>query len=235
MIRLLILFPVFWLMLWPVKPAFSAETNHSSYDRINLTASAEGKVRQDTLVAILFARSTGANAENLALEVNASVKAALEILKKTPDIQYQTLDYQTQPTYQDQRVTGWSVQQSLRIESKNTDKLAGVIGLLQKTLKVDSIDYAISPEVLRESEDRLIGDALKGFASRADLVARQFGRKRYRIVSLDVNTHGNHVNPLRANRAMALESSDASAAPVLLAGEQTVSVSVSGTIELQSD
>ena len=218
----------------PLAPSFAGETNQT-YDRINLTASAESKVAQDTLIAILYARSTGANAESLAHEVNGTLQSALEMLKKVPDVDYQTLNYQTQPTYQDQKVTGWSVQQSLRLESRNLDALAGVIGLLQKTLKVESINYTISPLKLREAEDRLIGETLKGFAARADLVSKQLGRKRYRIVTLDVNTHGNVLQPLRANRAMSIEGSDAASSPVLLAGEQSVSVTVQGTIELQAE
>ena len=212
------------LVVLPLEPSFPGESNQA-YDRINLSASLESKASQDTLIAILYARSTGANAESLAHET----------LKKVPDVDYQTLNYQTQPTYQDQKVTGWSVQQSLRLESKNLDALAGVIGLLQKTLKVESIDYMVSAEKLREAEDHLIADTLKGFASRADLVSKQLGRKRYRIVTLNVNTHSNNHQPLRANRAMSLEGSDAASSPVLLAGEQIVSVTVEGTIELQAD
>ncbi|MFZ4653574.1 MAG: SIMPL domain-containing protein [Methylococcaceae bacterium] len=222
------------LVVLPLEPSFPGESNQA-YDRINLTASLESKASQDTLIAILYARSTGANAESLAHEVNGALKSALETLKKVPDVDYQTLNYQTQPTYQDQKVTGWSVQQSLRLESKNLDALAGVIGLLQKTLKVESIDYMVSAEKLREAEDHLIADTLKGFASRADLVSKQLGRKRYRIVTLNVNTHSNNHQPLRANRAMSLEGSDAATSPVLLAGEQIVSVTVEGTIELQAD
>ena len=66
-------------------------------------------------------------------------------------------------------------------------------------------------------------------------MSKQLGRKRYRIVTLDVNTHGNVLQPLRANRAMSMEGSDAASSPVLLAGEQTVSVTVQGTIELQAE
>ena len=130
------------LVVLPLEPSFPGESNQA-YDRINLSASLESKASQDTLIAILYARSTGANAESLAHEVNGALKSALETLKKVPDVDYQTLNYQTQPTYQDQKVTGWSVQQSLRLESKNLDALAGVIGLLQKTLKVESIDYMV--------------------------------------------------------------------------------------------
>ena len=74
----------------PLAPSFAGETNQT-YDRINLTASAESKVAQDTLIAILYARSTGANAESLAHEVNGTLQSALETLKKVPDVDYQTL------------------------------------------------------------------------------------------------------------------------------------------------
>lgn len=211
-----------------------AAENPYTYDRINLSAGAQGKAANDILVAILFSRSEGPSAEPLAGEVNKAIAAGIELAKKVPEVAVQTLDYQTFPTYQNQKVTGWSVQQSIRLESKNPEQLSQLVGELQKTLKIEAINYLVSPENLRSTEDRLMSEALKAFQQRAELITRELGRKRYRMVALEVNTGGTAPAPLRPGvRAMAMGA--AAAPPVIEAGEQPVTVTVQGTIELQND
>ena len=222
------------LLLSALMPTVYAADTPLTYDRINLSASAEGKATNDLLVAVLFQRAEGPAAEGLAAEVNKAIAAAIELAKAAPDVTVQTLNYQTAPTYQNQKVTGWSVQQSIRLESRNTEALSQLLGKLQKTLKVESISYQVSPAMLREAEEGLIGKAIQAFQQRADLVTKALGRKRYRLVAMDVNTQGAPVYPLRASgRMMAMEA--AAAPPALEAGEQAVTVTVQGTIELQTE
>ena len=212
-----------------------ATENPLTYDRINLSASAQGKVLNDILVAVLYQRVEGPTAEPLAAEVNQAIAAALATAKKVPEVSVQTLDYQTFPTYQNQKVTGWSVRQSIRLESKNMEKLSTLIGEMQKSLKVESISYQVSPENLRATEDGLMSEAMRAFQQRAELITRELGRKRYRLVALDVNTQNSMPRPFHANaRAMAMDAAP-SAPPAIEAGEQPVTVNLQGTIELQSD
>lgn len=212
-----------------------ATENPLTYDRINLSASAQGKVLNDILVAVLYQRVEGPTAEPLAAEVNQAIAAALATAKKVPEVSVQTLDYQTFPTYQNQKVTGWSVRQSIRLESKNIEKLSTLIGEMQKSLKVESISYQVSPETLRATEDGLMSEAMKAFQQRAELITRELGRKRYRLVVLDVNTQNSMPRPFHVNaRAMAMDAAP-SAPPAIEAGEQPVTVNLQGTIELQSD
>lgn len=206
-----------------------------TYDRINLSASAQGKAPNDVLVAVLFQRSEGPSAEQLAADVNKAISAGLLLAKKVPEVTVQTLDYQTYPTYQNQKVNGWSVQQSIRLESKNSEKFAQVIADLQKTLKVESIGYQVSPENMRATEDKLITQAMQAFQQRADLVTHELGRKRYRVVSLDVNAGGIPMPVFRVSAKSAAMDAPGAAPPSIEAGEQTVTVTVQGTIELQTD
>lgn len=214
-------------------PMSHAADTPLTYDRINLGAAAQGKAANDLLVAVLFQRSEGPQAEPLAADVNKAIAAAVEQARKVAEVSVQTLNYQTQPTYQNQKVNGWSVQQSIRLESRSPEKLGRLIGELQKTLKVESVSYEISPESLHATQDRLISEALKAFQLRAERITQDLGRKRYRLVNLDVNTVGSAPPPAfrMAPRAMVAET----ASPALEAGEQTVTVTVQGTIELQAD
>ncbi len=229
---LAILFLIFSLITTPI---LQAAENPLTYDRITLSASAQGKAVNDILVAVLFQQMEGPNSESLGAEVNKTITAALAAAKKVPEVTAQTLDYQTFPTYQNQKVTGWSVRQSIRLESKDRQKLSVLIGDLQKSLKVESITYQVSPETLHTIEDGLMSEAMKAFQQRAELITRELGRKRYRLVTLDVNTQNAMPHPFRTNaRAMAMDAVPA-APPAIEAGEQPVTVNLQGTIELQND
>lgn len=202
-----------------------------TYDRIDLSSEAEGDVQNDILVAVLSSEMEGPKAAALAAEVNSAVARAVERVKQAPEIKAQTLGYQTSPVYQKERISGWRVKQSLRLESLDAGKLGGLLGELQQQLHLDSLGYEISPRKRKEAEDGLIKEALGAFRQRAELVSRELGRSRYRIVALRVDSGGPTVRPMAlAMRAMAAEA----AAPVPIeAGTQKVEVHVSGTIELQ--
>lgn len=214
-------------------PVVAGEENPVTYDRIELAVSAQGEALNDVLVAVLFREMDGASAPALAEEVNKSIGQAIKRIKQVPEIKLQTLDYQTTPVYQKERVTGWRVRQSIRLESKDIPKLSNLLGELQQQLGVQSIGYSVSPEKMKEVEDRLISEAIKSFQQRADLVTRELGRSRYRIVAVRVETAGPPIRPaFMAARGMAMEA----AAPMAIeAGEQKVQVNVSGTIEMQTN
>jgi predicted secreted protein len=212
--------------------AANTEEVSLTYDRIDLTASASGDAPNDMLVAVLFRQLEGAAAAPLANEVNQAIAKALQRAQQIPAIAVQTLDYRTEPVYQKDRVSGWRVRQSLRLESRDATVLGSLLGELQRDLSLESIAYQVSPERMREVEDRLIAAALKAFQQRADLVTRELGRSRYRIVTLRVETGNASPRPVYANgRGMIMESA---APPPIAAGQQPVAVTVNGVIELQS-
>ncbi|MDD2770229.1 MAG: SIMPL domain-containing protein [Methylococcus sp.] len=219
------------LALQALSAAHADEGPPLTYDRIDLSSEAQGDVQNDLLVAVLSSEAEGPKAAALAAEVNKAIAQAIARSKEMPEIKVQTLNYQTSPVYQKERISGWRVKQSIRLESADAAKLGGLLGELQQQLHLDSVDYDTSPAKLKESEDELIKEALAAFRRRAELVAQEMGRSRYRIVALRVDTGGNPIRPMTMGvRAMAA----APVAPVQIeAGTQKIEVSVSGTIELQ--
>ncbi len=217
------------LMMCPTLATSSEEAR--SYDQIALSTTTEAQVPRDIIIANLYARSEGPNLETSSTEVNRTIAAALETARKTPEVSVQTQEYQTEPTYQNQKPSGWAVQQWIRLESRQPEKLARLLGELQKTLKLGGIDYAVSPETRKSTEDRLISEGLKAFQNRAERVTHDLGRSRYRIVKIDL---GSNPPPFRSGRPMLRAmTAEGSPAPQLEAGETTVSMTIQGTIELQ--
>ncbi|MEW8505871.1 MAG: SIMPL domain-containing protein [Candidatus Thiodiazotropha sp.] len=202
------------------------------YDRIKLHSSASTEVENDTLIAVLYAQKEGSEPAELSDGVNRLIARAVNEVKLSEGVKVQTLGYQTSPIYQQQRLTGWRVRQSIRLESMHSDSLSQLLHSLQSSLALESIRYGISPPMRERVEEQLTLQAIDAFRKRAELVTKQFGRKRYRLVEMAIETSERPYQPrnMRANM-MALERS--AAAPTLEAGSQRVRVEISGTIELQ--
>jgi len=204
-----------------------------TYDRINFQVSASQEVTNDTLVAVMYYERSGQQPTAMADDVNRTIEQAVATAKKNSAIKVQTLNYRQEPLYKNQTVIGWKVRQSIRLESTDVAALGTLIGELQKRLSVASLSYAVSPEVRARVEDTLITQALGRFAERGKLIARELGRPDYRIVSMDVATARATPGPVRMRAVASMAESSSVAPPTLEAGVQTITVQVSGTIELE--
>lgn len=202
------------------------------YDQIDLSAQASMEVDNDTLIAVLYAQQEGQDLSSLTDEVNRTINQAVAQAKTAEGVTVQTLGYQTSPIYQQQRLSGWRVRQSIRLESRQSGRLSQLLSRLQSTLALDSLSYAVSPERRKSVEDKLIEQAIDAFQRRAKLVAERLGHKRYRLVQMSIDTSGQAPQPLRV-RANMMALQNPAAAPSLEAGSQTIRVDVNGRIELQ--
>jgi len=219
--------------LLSVAAVASDENDNTHYDRINLLATASDKIDNDILEATLTMHREGRNPSMLSEEVNSAIQWAIGEAKKVSGVTVQTLGYQTNPVYQQQRLSAWRVRQSLRLESKDITGLSQLIGKLQERLAVEQVGYRISVQRRNKVEENLITEAMALFQRRAKLVAKQMGRDRYRVVQMNINTGGAPMRP-RMHMEMS-QMASTGVAPNFEAGAQTVTVSVSGTIELQLD
>ncbi|MCU7933841.1 MAG: SIMPL domain-containing protein [Candidatus Thiodiazotropha sp. (ex Dulcina madagascariensis)] len=218
-------------LMWASQPLVSGEQD-PRYDLVKLSAQASAEVDNDTLIAVLYAQKEGKDLTQLTGNVNRLIAQGVDMAKRGKDVKVQTLGYQTFPIYQQQRLSGWRVRQSIRLESQQSDRLSELLSRLQSSLALESVSYAISPERRRETEDNLTKQAIDAFRQRAKLITHQLGRSQYRLVEMTVQTSGQAVQPLRM-RASMMAMEGASAAPTLEAGSRTVQVEINGSIELQ--
>ena len=209
-----------------------AHDNESHYDRINLSVSATAKIENDTMVATVYALEEGSNASNLARLVNKRIQDGLNLVKKHATIKHQTNSYSSNPVYSNNKIKGWRVRQSLRLESKDMALMSDVLGKLQSDLTLQSIQFTVSPENKNAQDEALIDNAIESFEKRASQVVKKLRRNSYKIVNLNISTSGvAGISPQYQMRAMSLES--ANSAPAISAGEQTLSVTVNASIELE--
>ena len=221
----------FFVAFVTTKTAIAHETPQS-YDRINFQVSAIEEVENDTLVVVMYSERSGQEPSAIADEVNRNIGWAVDLVKKNSAIKVQTLNYRQDPLYKNQSISGWKVRQSIHLESTEVTTLSAMLGKLQSRLSVASLRYTVSPTRRDMVESRLIAEALNRFKSRGEQITVELGRTGYRIVNLDVITSGQSPAPVRMRAVAVMADSSAVAAPSIEPGVQTVSVQVSGAIEL---
>ncbi len=208
-----------------------AHDDETHYDRIHLSVSATAQLENDTMVATVSAQEEGSQAAELSALVNQRIRNALELVKKHPQIKHQTNAYSSNPIYNNNKISGWRVSQSLRLESSDMALMSDVLGKLQSDLALQSMQFTVSPASKNKQDEKLIDEALEAFSTRALQVVKKLERRNYKIVDINISTSGAiGVRPQYQMRAMAM---DAESSPAVSAGEQTVTVTVSGNIELE--
>jgi len=209
-----------------------AHDNETHYDRIHLSVSASAQLENDTMVATVYAEEEGGQAAELSKIVNKRIRWGLDLVKKHPEIKHQTNTYSSNPIYSNNKIKGWRVSQSLRLESQDMALMSDVLGKLQSDLALQSMQFTVSPDSKNQQDEKLIDKALEAFEKRAQQVVKKLGRKNYKIVDINISTSGTRgIRPQYQMRAKVMDSMES--APVISAGEQMVSVTVSGNIELE--
>lgn len=216
-------------------PPAHAETP-PEYNRVSLNESAQTEVENDLLVAVLYVQAEGRDATTPADEVNRVMDWAVSMAKSHPEVKVQTLGYYTNAVYNKNVIHGWRVNQSLRLESRDSRLLGDLIARLQEQLQVQSIAYQVSDQQRRTHLDDLTAEALQRFQQRAAHIARSLGRSSYRVVRININD-GQH-SPVPMARAVMMEAgrADAAVAPARIeAGTQQITIAINGEIELSED
>jgi len=203
------------------------------YDRVDLSASAQREVPNDLLIAIVYAEVENNDQARAANEVNEAIRWAADRARSVNGVSLQTQQYTTRPVYaNDRRIVGWVARQSLRLESGDAQLLGSLIGDLQSRVAIQSLSSSLSPAAREAAEESLIAEALAQFRQRAQLITDELGRDGYRLVHINIGSAGGFF-PVQYEAGMARTM--AVAAPEIEAGNQTVTVSVNGTIELDTD
>ncbi|MDA8110803.1 MAG: SIMPL domain-containing protein [Betaproteobacteria bacterium] len=197
------------------------------FNLVSLSAQAESEVPNDTLVALLAVEAEGADPAQLADDVNRSMHKALALARGVAGVKLRSGAYQTSPVYDKARIVRWRVRQELRLESSDFAAASALIGKLQSILTVASVSLSVSPQARHRAENALIEEALAAFRQRAQLVREALKAKGYRIRDLQVSSGAPAPRVYGALRGMA------ASVPAFEPGTSQISVSVSGTIQLE--
>lgn len=210
----------------------SSLADELNYNIYQLTSSVQEQVKNDTMKVTFNASHQAPDSSSVNQVVNKQMAQALKLLKATTDIDYQTGNYQTYPTYQQQKISGWRASQQLIVSSKDIAKLTKLVGQLQQYLKISSMGFDVSESQRQQFGQKLSIKALEQFKQRASLIQSTMGADSYQIVNVAVNTGGNYMPMANAMARPQMMMEKSMAAPEVAGGNSTVSVSVSGKIQL---
>lgn len=204
-----------------------------TYDRVNLTAEARRQVANDEMVVVMAAEQSGLSPAELADGINVNMKWALEQAQSVTQVQAETRAYQSYPRYDNGRVVGWQASQELVLRTQDNVALTELVGKLQTRLLVRAMQFQLTPDTRRSTEDALISEAIEAFERRATLIGKSMQERAYRIVEMTINTGGAGAFRQPITRAMRTQSAEMIEAPATTAGTSDIVVTVSGTIEFQ--
>jgi predicted secreted protein len=218
--------------LWLAAGALAAEQAQPRYNTVEFHADAQREVQNDLLNATLYVELNDASAAALANAINKSVNAALRVAKDYKSVRVRSGNNQTYPVYsRGNQLQGWRGRAEIRIESKDFEAAAGLIGKLQADMQLGNITFSVAPETRRAVEDELIVEAISAFKARAEIVRTALAGSGYKLQRLNVASGQNLVQP-RFALARAAPSAQEVTAPNLEAGVSQLTVTANGAIEV---
>jgi len=212
--------------------ASAGETN--TYNRITFQVSEQQQVNNDEISVSMSIERDDQDATRLADEVNRLMANALGTVRKFTTVHSQSGDYSIRPVYsRDKHLDHWRGSSTVLLKSRDIKDMAALVQQLQKNMTIKSTRYSVSTDRKEKIETAMIERAMKKFSARADLVTTGMGFRKYRLVDININNSSNvPPRPVYAMASAKLSSSDI-AAPAFEAGETSLNVIISGTIEMQ--
>lgn len=172
----------------PTSRAGEQEYPHSAKAGVLvLTTIRTVRAPNDILNATLIAEATGQDATKLARQVNQTVARARQAIGKDKAVRLRTLGYTTQPLFesnpgnQGNRRTGWTVRQTVQLESQDFAQASNRLAELQVLgLKLEGLEFGLTPAV---REHALVGvreTALRAWMAQTDQAVKTLGAKGWR-------------------------------------------------------
>lgn len=214
--------------------AIAQAAEPARYNQVELQAEASREVQNDLMHASLYAEVSDPAAARVADQLNRISAEALKTAGEVAAVKARSGANHTYPVHdRSGKVTGWRGRSEIRLESKDSRAMAALIGRLQATMQLGGVSFSVSPELRRQAENELIGEAVAAFRARADVAAKAIGGRSYRIRRIALNTGGMQASPRpMAARALSAQSSEV-AAPVFEAGTSIVNVVAGGSIDVE--
>ncbi len=204
---------------------------------VQLSASAQREVVQDSLTAVLQARHQAADAATVQNQLKAVLEQALQVARAAAAkdrIEVSTGLFSIQPRYgREGQISGWQGSAELRLQGQDVAAVSALAGRLPG-MTVSQMSFSLSRAASEQVEAAVRQEAIERFRATAQSVARGFGFNGYELRQVNIDTAGGP-EPRPMLRAMADGMvAAASALPVPVEpGKGLVQVTVSGQVRLR--
>lgn len=213
------------------EPAAADETE--AKNRVSFQVESGRDVTNDLMVVVMKVLVEERKPEQVAEQINRTMNWAMLQITPEQGVKAESGNYRTWPVYEDKEIVRWRGQQELWLESEDSGKLGGLLGILQSKMQVQSMQFQVSAESRESVVNELIVEALKAFRQRAEIIRQSLDATGYQLDDVTINTRGQPpVVPVRMNAA-AMAEADSVHQPALERGTSRVTVQVSGKVQLQ--
>lgn len=203
---------------------------------VQLSANGSVEVQQDLLTINMSTTREGADAAVIQTQLKTALDSALTEAKKAAQpgqLDVRTGNFSLYPRYgRDGKITAWQGTTELVLEGRDFARLSATAGKIQ-TLTMGQVSFGLSREQRLKVESDAQSQAIERFKARAADIAKSFGFAAYTLKEVAINS-GDQTYPPRP-RVMAMEAKSAmsDAAVPVEAGKATVTVTVSGSVQLK--
>jgi predicted secreted protein len=212
-----------------------ADTAPVPQNVLGMSAQASVEVQQDLLSITLATTREGADAGAVQSQMRQVLDTALNEARKAAkpgQVDVRTGQFSLYPRYGNKgQITGWQGTAELVLEGRDMTTIGQLAGKLN-TLNVSRVGYGLSREAREKVEADAGAQAIARFRAKAADYAKQFGFAGYTLREITINGGEQLVQPMPMVRAKAMSMASADESVPVEAGKATVTVSVSGTIQL---
>lgn len=202
---------------------------------VQLSADGQVEVAQDLLSMTLSSTKEGADPAVVQTQLKTALDAALAEARKNASpgaLDVRTGSFGLYPRYSKEgKIASWQGTAELVLEGRDFPRITTTAGRIG-TMTLSRTGFGLSREQRAKVEGDAQSQAIERFKAKATDLSRSFGFKGYTLREVSVNTSDS--SPMPRPRMMAMEAKAADSAPVPVeAGKSTVTVNVSGSVQMQ--
>ena len=203
---------------------------------VHLAAQGSAEVQQDLLSMTMNTTREGPDAGTVQNQLKAALDVALAEAKRAAQpgqMEVRTGNFSLSPRYgRDGKISGWQGFVELVLEGRDFARISATAGKIQ-TLTMGNVTFGLSRGQRAQVEGEAQTMAIDRFKARASDIAKGFGFAGYSLREVSVNANDQGVAPRPRMMAMEAKASMAEAPVPVEAGQSTVLVTVSGTVQLK--
>lgn len=204
--------------------------------QISLSASGQVEAPQDWLTVRMGLTREGTDAAAVQNQLKAAIDAALTTARaqaRSRQMEVRSGAFGVSPRYsRDGKINGWQGSAEVVLEGRDVALITATAGKLP-TLTVSSMGFSLSREARRQLESEVQAQAIERFRARAAEVTKAFGFASYTLGAVSISSTDEGVRPMPRMMAMEAKAAMADAPLPVEAGTDTVSVTVSGSINVR--
>jgi len=215
--------------------SFAAQASEPPRERLSLSASASAEVTRDVLGVGFSTTRDGVEPAAVQAALKQALDAALAEARKVAkpgQVDVQTGGFSLYPRHDPKtgKINGWQGSAELQVEGRDTAAIAQLTGRIN-TLTISRVGYSLSREAREKAEADITAQAIARYRAKAADYAKQFGYGSYVVGEVNIaSDEGSVQRPMMAMARMKAEGADASLPTE--AGKATVTVNVSGSVQL---